>query len=81
MARIWLLPAVAVAALAGAASFAQAAPASPALGFVKAAASEQAGTATQVNYRGIAITMSGKFLPFKYYGSEQGIQEYGVKES
>ena len=51
MARIWLLPAVAVAALAGAASFAQAAPASPALGFVKAAASEQAGTATQVNWR------------------------------
>jgi cyanate lyase len=29
----------------------------------------------------VKITMSGKFLPFKYYGSEQGIQEYGVKET
>jgi cyanate lyase len=29
----------------------------------------------------VKITMSGKFLPFKYYGSEQGILEYGVKES
>jgi cyanate lyase len=29
----------------------------------------------------VKITMSGKFLPFKYYGSEQGIQEYGVKEA
>ncbi len=29
----------------------------------------------------VKITMSGKFLPFKYYGSEQGIQEYGFKES
>jgi cyanate lyase len=28
----------------------------------------------------VRITMSGKFLPYKYYGSEQGIQEYGVKE-
>jgi len=28
----------------------------------------------------VKITMSGKFLPYKYYGSEQGIQEYGVKE-
>ena len=28
----------------------------------------------------MSITMSGKFLPFKYYGSEQGILEYGVKE-
>jgi hypothetical protein len=25
--------------------------------------------------------MSGKFLPYKYYGSEQGILEYGIKES
>jgi cyanate lyase len=24
--------------------------------------------------------MSGKFLPYKYYGNEQGIQEYGFKE-
>ena len=29
----------------------------------------------------VKITMSGKFLPFKYYGSEQGILEYGIKES
>jgi cyanate lyase len=28
----------------------------------------------------VKITMSGKFLPYKYYGSEQGIQEYGLKE-
>jgi cyanate lyase len=24
--------------------------------------------------------MSGKFLPYKYYGAEQGIPEYGFKE-
>ena len=29
----------------------------------------------------VKITMSGKFLPYKYYGAEQGIQEYGVKEA
>jgi cyanate lyase len=29
----------------------------------------------------VRITMSGKFLPYKYYGSEQGIQEYGIKEN
>ena len=29
----------------------------------------------------VKITMSGKFLPYKYYGNEQGIQEYGVKET
>ena len=28
----------------------------------------------------VKITMCGKFLPYKYYGSEQEIQEYGVKE-
>lgn len=28
----------------------------------------------------VKITMSGKFLPFKYYGAEQGIPEYGFKE-
>ena len=50
MNRIWLLP-VAVAALAGAASIAQAAPASSVLGTVKAAVSEQAGKVQQVNYR------------------------------
>jgi len=27
------------------------------------------------------ITMSGKFLPYKYYGSEQGILDFGVMES
>jgi len=25
--------------------------------------------------------MSGKFLPYKYYGNEQGIQDYGLKET
>jgi len=29
----------------------------------------------------VKITMSGKFLPYKYYGSEQGIQEYGTRET
>jgi cyanate lyase len=29
----------------------------------------------------VRITMSGKFLPYKYYGNEQGIQDYGVKET
>ena len=29
----------------------------------------------------VRMTLSGKFLPYKYYGNEQGIQEYGVKES
>ena len=35
------------------------------------------------NERGdrVKIAMSGKFLPFKYYGAEQGIPEYGFKES
>ena len=28
----------------------------------------------------VKITMSGKFLPFRYYGNEQGIPEYGYKE-
>ena len=28
----------------------------------------------------VKITMSGKFLPYKYYGNEQGVQEYGFKE-
>ena len=30
---------------------------------------------------GMKISMSGKFLPFKYYGNEQGIPDYGFKES
>ena len=29
----------------------------------------------------VRITMSGKFLPFKYYGAEQGIQPLGYKET
>jgi cyanate lyase len=28
----------------------------------------------------VRVTMSGKFLPFKYYGSEQGLQMTGLKE-
>ena len=28
----------------------------------------------------VRLAMSGKFLPYKYYGAEQGILEYGVKE-
>jgi cyanate lyase len=29
----------------------------------------------------VKITLSGKFLPYKYYGAEQGILDYGVKET
>jgi cyanate lyase len=28
----------------------------------------------------VKIGMSGKFLPYRYYGAEQGIAEYGYKE-
>ena len=28
----------------------------------------------------VQITMSGKFLPYKYYGATQGTPEYGFKE-
>lgn len=28
----------------------------------------------------VKMTMTGKFLPFKYYGNEQGIPEVGYKE-
>ncbi len=28
----------------------------------------------------VKLTMSGKFLPFKYYGAEQGVPENGAKE-
>ncbi|HTZ67559.1 MAG TPA: cyanase [Roseiarcus sp.] len=28
----------------------------------------------------VRIVMSGKFLPYKYYGAEQGVPEYGYKE-
>jgi cyanate lyase len=29
----------------------------------------------------VKLTMSGKFLPYKYYGAEQGVPELGYKES
>jgi cyanate lyase len=29
----------------------------------------------------VKIGMSGKFLPYKYYGNEQGIPDYGLKEA
>ena len=29
----------------------------------------------------VQITMSGKFLPYKYYGNQPGVPEYGLKES
>jgi cyanate lyase len=29
----------------------------------------------------VKISMSGKFLPFKYYDNEQGVPDYGFKES
>ena len=28
----------------------------------------------------VRISMSGKFLPYKYYGNQQGVQDYGFKE-
>jgi cyanate lyase len=28
----------------------------------------------------VRLVMSGKFLPYKYYGAEQGVPEYGLKE-
>jgi cyanate lyase len=28
----------------------------------------------------VRISMSGKFLPYKYYGNEQGIPDYGFRE-
>src|ERR1700730_17974324 len=28
----------------------------------------------------VRMVMSGKFLPYKYYGAEQGVPEYGFKE-
>ena len=36
----------------------------------------------QANPKGdrVKLTMSGKFLPFKYYGNQQGIPDYGFKE-
>ncbi len=37
----------------------------------------------QANPKGdrVQITMSGKFLPYRYYGNEQGIPDYGFKEA
>jgi nitrate/nitrite transport system ATP-binding protein len=28
----------------------------------------------------VKITMSGKFLPYRYYGNEEGVPDYGLKE-
>ena len=28
----------------------------------------------------VQLVMSGKFLPYKYYGNEQGVPDYGSKE-
>jgi cyanate lyase len=28
----------------------------------------------------VQLTMSGKFLPYRYYGAEQGLEEFGYKE-
>ena len=28
----------------------------------------------------VKLTMSGKFLPYRYYGAEQGVPEFGYKE-
>jgi cyanate lyase len=28
----------------------------------------------------VKLAMTGKFLPYKYYGAEQGLPEYGFKE-
>ncbi len=50
MTRIWLLPVAAV-ALAGAATFAQAAPAGSALGKLESAATEQGAVVQQVGWR------------------------------
>jgi cyanate lyase len=38
--------------------------------------------AREANAKGdrVKITMSGKFLPYKYYGSQQGVPEYGYRE-
>jgi cyanate lyase len=29
----------------------------------------------------VKIEMSGKFLPYRYYGAEQGVPELGYKEA
>ncbi len=37
----------------------------------------------QANPKGdrVAISISGKFLPYRYYGAEQGLPEYGYREA
>jgi len=37
----------------------------------------------QANPKGdrVKLTMSGKFLPYKYYGNQQGVPDYGFKEA
>ena len=37
----------------------------------------------QANPKGdrVGISMSGKFLPYRYYGAEQGLPEYGFRET
>jgi cyanate lyase len=36
----------------------------------------------QANPKGdrVSVSLSGKFLPYRYYGAEQGLPEYGLKE-
>jgi cyanate lyase len=36
----------------------------------------------QANPKGdrVKLTMSGKFLPYKYYGNQQGVPDYGFRE-
>ena len=29
----------------------------------------------------VKLTMTGKFLPYRYYGAEQGIPAFGYRES
>ena len=38
--------------------------------------------AREANNKGdrVKLTMSGKFLPYKYYGNDEGTPEYGFKE-
>ena len=40
------------------------------------------GARAQAHPKGdrVKIAMSGKFLPYKYYGAQQGMPEYGFKE-
>jgi hypothetical protein len=38
------------------------------------------GARRQSQGRPVKITMSGKFLPYKYYGATGNVPEYGFKE-